>query len=1009
MFKKVRSFNKFSNKSSCMKQTRLLFYLLIALLALPAFVFSQQRTLTGRVTDSTNSPLGDATVTVVGKSINTKTKADGTFTINVPGGSNQLRITYVGFVNQTVDVSSSDNVTVTMVGASQSLNEVVVIGYGTARRKDLTGSVASVNEKNFNRGTYTAPDQLIQGKVAGVQVLSNGGQPGAPVTVKVRGNSAVTGSGQPLYVVDGIPLDGRSSRPGVDVVGIGATPGGNPLNFINPSDIASMDVLKDASATAIYGSRAAYGVVIITTKRGQSGQPKLDVGASVGASSIMRRIAVLDADQYRKAIDYYGVAKSNDYGGNVNALDAILRTGVTQNYNVAISGGNDNGRYRLSTSLLDQKGIVRKSDFKKYTVGLNASFKFLESKKLGVDFNVISSQYVENIAPVTNNAGASNSLIGQALQWNPTRALKIGDSLNIIAGSTINPLAMSEGYDDLSKVTTVLGSVSPYYKITKDLEYRILYSINYSTGIRRTAEAAFLINLTDIANKGWAAISNNELITQQVTHTLSYNKAISSSLNLNAVVGYEYLKYLNKGTSMSAYGPNGGEGFGDFGLDYTNYIQYSNSANRTISSFVDPTSALQSYFGRAILNYKDRYLLTATFRADGSTKFGINNKYGYFPSIALGWDISKESFFKSSFIRQLKFRGSWGKTGNQEFPSGSSQARYSFTTNGGLGQVNNPNPDLKWQSDKQYNIGLDFAVLGNRLSGSVDYFNKVTTDLLFPSFPIQPAPPGSVIRWLNLAGEIVNKGFEIALNGVMVQGANYSWNLGANASFIKNNVTGLSAPIQTGGLSGQGVSGTLVEVITNDLPINAFYTRTFQGIDKGTGQAIYADQGNSFSYQGNPNPTTLLGITTSFSYKKLSLSANFNGAFGQKIYNNTLNNVINVGSINGGRNIALSVFEAPVKEAFSNPVTSSSRFIENGSYIKFANATLSYGVGNIAKFIKGANIYVTGQNLLVITKFTGFDPEVNVDKSNNSVPSVGIEYQPYPSARTITFGVNFSL
>lgn len=996
--------------------------LLCVLFTLSAF--SQTKIITGKVSDDKGQPVQGATVTVKGTKGGASTGADGTYRLTVPASATTLVISSVGFTSQEITIGTQSSIDIALVASSQALNEVVVVGYGTVRKKDLTGSVASVQAKDFNKGTYTAPDQLIQGKVAGVQVINNTGAPGGGATVKIRGNTAVTGTGQPLYVIDGIPLDGRSARAGVLTPNLGGaggdktnTPAGNPLNFINPADIASIDVLKDASATAIYGSRAAYGVVIITTKRGQSGQPKLDLGASVGASHIMRTIKVLNASQYAQALDYYGVPTSNNYGSNVDAMDAITRTGVTQNYSAAISGGNDNGKYRLSLGYLDQQGIVRKSDFKKYSVGFSSNYKFLENRRLGLDINVITNQYNENIPPITNNAGASNSLIGQALQWNPTRPLKIGDSLNNFAGTIVNPLSMQEGYNDYSKVTTALASISPYYKITNDLEYRMLFSINYSNGSRRTSIAPYLIALPDIAYKGWAAIGNAELITQQVTHTLNYNKQITTDLNLSAVVGYEYMKFTNKGSYMQGYGPGSGAvgspGFGNYDLDFTNYIQFSNTANRTIASFIDPTSELQSYFGRVNLNYKDRYLLTATLRADGSSKFGENNKYGYFPSVAAAWNIAKEDFFKTDMLNQLKLRAGYGKTGNQEFPAGAAQAKYSFTANGGLGQVNSPNPDLKWQQDAQYNFGLDFAILNSRISGSVDYFHKTTTDLLFPNVQIDPAPPGNVIRWTNLPGQVINKGVEVSLTGGIVRTNDFTWDLTVNASFIKNNVTGLPAPIQTGTLSGQGLSNTFVETIRNGYPINAFWTRIFEGIDKGTGQAVYKDNGNTFSYAGNPNPSTVLGVSTSLNYKKLAVTVNMNGAFGQKIYNNTLNNVINVGNIRG-RNIALSEYQAPVKEALSNPVTSSSRFIESGNYMKMANATISYGIGNIGKTFKNANIYVTGQNLFVITKYKGFDPEVNIDQAagasgGNQVPSVGIDYQAYPSARTITLGLNLSL
>ncbi len=844
-------------------------------------------------------------------------------------------------------------------------------------------------------------------------MMNNSGQPGGASTVKIRGNATVTGSGQPLYVVDGVPLDGRSPRPGIADIGFGGgNPASNPLNFINPSDIASIDILKDASATAIYGSRAAYGVVLITTKKGKSGQSKIDFNTSVGFSKISKKIRILDANEFRDALTYYGVSADNDKKGNVDALDAILRTGVVQNYNIAISGGGENGKYRLSLGALDQQGIVSKSGIKKYSANFSANLNFLQSKRLGLDINIIPSQYVEDIAPITNNAGAGGSLIGMALQWNPTQPLKVGDSIVNVGGSSVfNPLGVSKAINDRSKVTTILASVSPYFKFTDWLTYRFQYSVNYASGTRRTSRDQNInINTrpgSTFIGLGYAAIAQNELVTEQYTNTLTFDKNIATDLSLNALAGFEYLKFSNKGASMSANGP--ASGFGNYGLDYTNYIQYSDPATRSVSSFIDPTSELQSYFGRATLNYKDRYIVTGTFRADGSTKFGTNNKYGYFPSFAAAWNIFKEDFFKVDFINSLKIRGGWGKTGNQEFPSGSAQRKYSFSSNGGLGQVNNPNPDLKWQSDRQYNIGFDISVLKNRVSATVDYFDKLTTDLLYPTFPIQPAPPGSTVTWKNLDGKIENRGIEASVNATIVQQKDFSWDFGVNATFIKNSVSGLAAPIPTGTLDGQGVTGTTVETIRNGLPMNAFFTRRFEGLDKGTGQAIYTDQGLTFFYVGDPNPKTLLGLSTTVRYQKLSLIVNMNGAFGQKIYNNTLNNVLNVGEINGGRNIAYSVYKDQIKEAFSNPVTSSSRFIEDGSYLKLSNATLSYSFGNIGNIFQNAQLYVTGQNLFVITKFTGFDPEVNVDKNSNGVPSVGIEYEPYPSARTITFGISFSL
>lgn len=992
-----------------MTTTRLMKKLIIlpVLLLLMQASWAQNKTVSGKVSDEKGSPVVGASVVVKGTTTGTSTDAAGTFKLSVPSTATTLVISYVGYASQEVNISNSTDVSVSLAPTTTSgLTDVVVVGYGTSRKKDLTGAVTSVKEKDFNKGVFTSPDQLIQGKVAGVQVLNNSGQPGGAATVKIRGNAAIVAgaSNQPLYVVDGVPLDGRTARPDIGIAGVGSSPAANPLNFINPNDIASMEVLKDASATAIYGSRAAFGVILITTKRGQSGQPSLTVNSSVGTSSILKRLEVLDGDQYRQALKDYGLT-TGDLGGNVDALDAILQNGKLQNYSMAISGGNENGRYRLSAGFMDQNGIIRKSGFRKFTTNFTGNYKFLESKKLGLDINVIASQTREQIAPVSNDAGFTGSVVGQALQWNPTNPLRKADgSLNILVGSTtVNPLAMSEAYDDIAKTTGILASIAPYYNITKDLQYKVQYSVNYGTGIRRSQIASF-INLENIYNRGWALYANNELTTHQLTHTLNYNKQISSSLYLSALAGYEYMKFDNKGANMNA------RDFGAYPVPYTNYFQYSTQGSRGIGSFADPTVELQSYFARAVLNFKDRYIFTGTFRADGSSKFGENNRYGYFPSVAAAWNVTNEEFFKGvSFVNVLKVRGSYGITGQQGFPAGSAQAKYSFTGIGQLAQVNFPNPDLKWQSDKQFNIGADFTLFGSRLSGSVDYFNKKTTDLLYPTITPQPAPPGAPPTWKNLDANIINKGVEVALNSTIVKNKDFQWDLGVNATFMTNIVDNLNGQIVTGALSGQGISGATSQLITNGQPINVFYVKEFLGIDKTTGQSVYTDDGYTRFFVGNPNPRTLLGISTSLNYKKLSFSANFNGALGVEIYNNTLNTVLPIGNLIGARNIAASLIGGSVKEALSNPISPSSRYIEDGSYVKLANATLSYSIGSIGKVFKNASVFVTGQNLFVITNFTGFDPEVNTDKQVGGVPSVGIEYTTYPSARVFQFGLNVSL
>lgn len=974
--------------------------LLCSLLLLIAGIASaQNRPVTGKITDENGNPVPGATIQVKGTSTGTAATADGSFKLSVPPNAGTLIISFIGYVNKEVSIAGKSEFSISLEPASTTLTDVVVVGYGTTRKKDLTGSVVSIKSADFNKGIVTAPDQLIQGKVAGLMVMNNSGAPGGATTVRIRGNSSVRTGNQPLYVVDGMPLDGRTAKPSVNANGLGQTPDANPLNFINSFDIQSMDVLKDASATAIYGARGANGVVIITTKKGQSGPPKLDVNYSAGASSILKKLDVLDAAGYRSALKQYNLT-SGDEGSSVDPMSSILRTGVTHNVNVGLSGGNENGVYRASFGMLDQQGIVKKTGLKKYTANLNGQFKLLDNQRIGLDYSIQAAHTTEQIAPITNDAGFTGSLIGQALQWNPTLALRKSDgSFNILgAGSAINPEAMSAAYDDVVNVNSILANLSPYIKITNDLEYRFVYSINHQVGERETQIASF-INITGVQDNGQAYYGTNTLTSQLFTHTLNYNKQITKALFLSAVVGYESQQFNFKGRNM------GGLGFTTDELKYVDILQNPTQTNTFISSFRNPKSELQSYFGRVNLNFFDKYLLTATLRSDGSSKFGENNKYGYFPSFAAKWNIANEDFLKDNkTVTQLALRVGWGITGNQEFPAGAAQEQYTLNSNGGASLSNVANPNLKWESSKQLNAGIDFAFFNGRLYGSVDYFNKNTTNLLFNFPAIQPAPASNY--WINLPANVINKGFEIVLRGDVVATKDFTWDLGVNATFLTNELKNYDGPpVLTGSISGQGVSNAYAQRLVNNMPLNSFYVRQFEGFDD-NGQGIYKDNGNSMYFLGQPNPKTMMGIITSVNYKSWTLGANMHGAFGFDIYNNTANTVLPIGNL-GSRNIAAKL--VGTKEALSNPITVSSRYLEKGNFMKMDNVTLSYKIGNIGKVIKGASVYVTGQNLFIITKYTGFDPEVNTDKNINGVTSLGIEYSPYPTARSFLAGINFSL
>lgn len=975
--------------------------LLLAIFGFSALSIAQN--VTGTVTDKKGEPLAGITVTVKNSKNATATNTKGDYTLKNVGADAVLVFTGSGITSLEVAVGGKSQVNAELEAAVGNLNEVVVIGYGAVRKRDLTGAVSSIKAKDFNQGVTSSPDQLIQGKVAGLQIVANNGAPGAATTIRIRGNSSIRSGNNPLYVVDGIPLDGRLARPGANLTALGNTPESNPLYFFNSADIASMEVLKDASATAIYGSRGANGVIEIITKKGTAGAPRVDVSGSVGVSSILRKFDILDANGYRQALSKYNLT-SGDKGGTADALSEITRTGVTQNYNVGISGGSDNGRYRVSLGYLDQNGIIKKTSLQRFSINANGQYKFLPSRKLSLDFNIFAANAKENNAPIANNSGFQGNLIGMALQWNPTENLfKTDGSVNIIPGSsTVNPVAMQRGYTDISSINSLFGVVNLGYAITSDLSYKFGISLNHQSGTRKGMMARY-ITLVNVENLGLGFVGNNELSTLVLQHLLNYNKQISSSVNVTGLLGYEYQKFSYSGSNMNA------TGFANDDVPFYNIMQNSPASNRNISSFEDPDASIQSYFARGVVNIKDRYLLTATFRADGSSKFGANNKYGYFPSVAAAWNVNNEAFMKGqNTFSNLKVRGSWGITGNQAFPSGSAQTQWGYANNaGGLYQINVANPDLKWETTTQLNLGVDFAVAKGRVYGSIDYFSRKSKDILFAFAAIQPAPSVSV--WKNIENAtITNNGVEISLGGVLINKKDLTWNLTVNTAFLKNEFNNYSGPpIYTGEISGQGLTGAFAQRIDNGQPVNAFYTREFLGLDAQSGQGTYSDNENP-KFVGNPNPKQLLGISTDVTYKKLTLVVNMNGAFGHVIYNNTLNAVLPIGNL-GTRNVATELMSSSVKESLSNPIKASSRYLQKGDYLRLSNVSLSYNVGNVGKVIRNASVFVTGQNLAVFTKFKGFDPEVNVDKNIGGVPSFGIEYIPYPSARSFQLGVRFGL
>jgi len=973
---------------------------------------AQQKTVTGKVTSTDGTPLVGASVIIVGHRSGVTTGSDGTFSIKVPQNAKALQISYVGSETKTVDITSTSDVTVSLASSASNLSDIVVTGYGTARRRDLTGAITSVQPKDFNQGVIHSADQLLQNKVAGLEVTNTSGQPGAATTIQIRGSSSIRAGSNPLYVVDGVILDGGTARPGASTA-FGTTSNSDPLLFINPNDIARIDILKDASSTAIYGSRGANGVIIITTKKGRSGPMKVDVGVNFSDfAGYMKKYEILSRSQYLTAIasSKYGIADSLQQvyngGANPDALKAITQNKISSNYSVALSGGNENGNFRASFLASDYEGFIKKNSLKKYLASFTGQYHFLDDK-LGIEFGTIAANFGEQLPPIGGSSGSTGSLISAALQWNPTYPFMINGVYNYPSNGSGNPLAEIDALNDKTNVTEILSHISGTYKLLPNLEYKILYGLNYGTGNRAINVAGWL---PSFSTGGTAAILNQTLFTQILDHTLNYTAHLSNNLTLDALAGFEY--YSRSATSGNVSANNFNFNVNEknrIPLLYTDDLQNAQTQS-PYSTFKDPSSELQSYFGRATFNYNDRYILTGTIRDDGSSKFGVNNKYAYFPSGAFKWSISNENFMKDNKVfSNLGLRVSYGLTGNQEFPAGASKEQISISPYNTINGSVTPNPNLKWETSKQFDAGLDFAFAKGKVNGTIDYYSKNTSDILFATNAIQPAPGGTV--YLNLPNaHLKNSGVEGFLAVTVVQNQKLTWEVSANAAYNKNEVTnftdpntGLGLVIPTGQITGQGVSGATAQVFANNQPVNVWYLKHFSGFDQSGNQIVAANP----TFAGNPNPKVIAGFSTSLRYNKFTLSVNMGGSFGYLIYNNSATSVTNISGIAQGRNIDLNAYNSA--ELPSSIVQASDRYLENGNYWKLRNATVTYNFGKVGKSINNLSAYISGSNLFVITKFSGFDPEVNIDKSNNNYPSRSIEYIPYPTPRTITLGVNFSL
>lgn len=971
-----------------------------------------QRAITGTVTDAaTGESLIGANVLVKGTSSGTITDFDGAYSINLPAGATELEFSYTGYTSQTVAVGNNTVVNISL-SAGELLGEVVVVGYGSVRKSDATGAVTSVTEEDFNKGVITSPEQLIQGRAAGVQITTSSGEPGAGVNIRIRGTSSVRGGNNPLFVVDGVPLSGGDVSAGGSAGAIGSSQASNPLNFLNPNDIASIDILKDASATAIYGSRGANGVVLITTKSGKSEKGVLDYSYGLSVSNISKRYDLLDAGEYLQAVaDINGQAQADlqNNGAVTDWQDEVFRTAFAHDHNLSYGAGSKEGSYRFSLSYLDQDGIVQNSNIKRYSARFNGDRKFINDRlRIATQFTMGRTE--NSGVPITDNAGFEGDLLGATLKANPTTSPERDEDGNFFQNniSEPNPAAMLALTRDETSTLRVLGNISAELQIVEGLTFKSVVGFDQSASERKSAYSRDL-NFQGIVDRGRLFTGDISSNNQTWENYFTYDRN-TENISFNGILGYSYQSFNASGKFFQASNFR----TSDLDLMMNNMASANQSTNSVVAtnSFQN-TDELQSFFGRVNIGFNNKYNLTATLRADGSTRFGGDNKYGYFPAFAFKWRLIEENFVPSAFS-DLGLRLGYGITGNQEIPHNLYQERQRYgdwgidaggnVNGGGLGTVAFPNPGLKWESTSQINVGVDFGFAKNRVSGSVDYYYKNTNDLLIQITSAQPAVAPFV--WTNLDADVINTGVELSLNIVAVDSKDFRWDVLLNGAYNKNIVNGDKIGlINTGEINGQGLTGAFAQRIADGQPLFAFFLRDFGGFDE-EGVSIYPN-GDFQEFVGNSLPTFNAGFTNNFSYKNFDMSIFFSGQFGNSIYNNTANAFFTAGALANSRNVTRDVIGNG--ESRLNAPDVSTRFLEDGSFIRLQNLSLGYRVNTgKSSVVSNLRLFIAAQNLFVITNYSGQDPEVNTNKSLNGIPSFGIDYTPYPRARTVTFGANVS-
>lgn len=972
-----------------------------ALLLVSSLTFAQSN-VSGTVKDANGEPLIGVSVLEVGTQNGAVTDMYGNYKLNVKPGA-KLKISYIGFTPQTVKAGSNSQIV--LQEDNTALNEVVVVGYGTMRRKDVTSSITTVKAEDLNQGVFTDPGQMLQGKVPGLVVSSTADPNGSP-TITLRGASTLrTGAMSPYYVVDGIP--------GVDI------------SIVSPEDIESIDVLRDATATAIYGSKAANGVIIITTKKGAEEKTNVSYNGYVAFDNILKKYDVCTADDLRQ------YAKDNnitlkDGGANTDWQDEVLRTGISHNHNVNISGGNGSTNYMISADLLKREGVIKMTGFDRFNVRSLVSTKTLKDHlTVSIGANMM---YGKHFGVPSGNEGAS--VLDAMNYYSPTNAIKNADGTWTVGSGSknYNPLALMEE----NKSETVWKRNQFVGKTALELWKGFVWSVNYSWSNYQSTYSAYNTRnsqLEGIGNKNGQATRNTYFGREQTFETyLNYDFKVGKS-KWGLMGGYSWEeKKNNDGFGLSVEGYYNDD-LGWYNMSYAQTIL--GVQNSVQSGYLEKVRNI-SFYGRVNYSFDSRYMLQATIRRDGSSVFGKNNRWGTFPSVSAAWNITEEKFMQNQHIfDNLKLRAGYGISGNaMGFDVYSSYNTYgasgTFVYDGKTyrtyGATKNANPDLKWESTGMLNIGLDFAFLKGRLNGTVEVYHKKTKDLIW-SYPVSTTQ--YIYGWMDAnVGEMTNKGIEFTLNAVPVRTKNFMWSTTLNLSHNKNTVDKMqNETFHTTNLT-QGdpmVAGVSADGWTQRImegePIGTFYTYQYAGIVNGRSEYYVLDENGNRTGETTNNPSLKdrsitgcaqpklnAGWNNTLTYKNWSLNAFITGVFGNDVYNSARAHYTAAQMFSDGKNVLKEFLSNPVGDASSS--LPSDRYIEKGSYVRLQTLSLSYTFRNCFNdWIQNLTLYGTANNLFTITNYKGLDPEVNMGGID---PGIDYRWSRYPHTRTFMVGVKIN-